>query len=90
MGSAGVGQLTVCEKGGTSEEVEEDWRERAFDAFRADLEGAKGPFPCTFGVAALKRDGLRYAFVEDPRDSRPSGFGVRWPTTWGATAASGD
>lgn len=45
-----------------------NWQDGVFDRFRSDLEGGHGPFPCTFGVAALKRGGLRYAFVEEARD----------------------
>ncbi len=41
-----------------------------FDAFASDLLGEASPFPCTFGVAALKRGGLRFTFVESPSDER--------------------
>lgn len=46
------------------------WRQEVFDAFASDLLSEASPFPCTFGVAALKRGGLWFTFVESPRDEQ--------------------
>jgi len=45
-----------------------EWGPPVLDAFFADLTRSTSPFPCTFGVEAARRGGLRYAFVEDAAD----------------------
>ncbi|SEM94523.1 YqcI/YcgG family protein [Lihuaxuella thermophila] len=45
------------------------WGLTAFKAFERDLLSKETPFPCIFGVEALKKDGLRYLFVEDHSES---------------------
>lgn len=40
------------------------WERVAFNEFEATLSSASRPFPCTFGVAGLKMNQLRYAFCE--------------------------
>jgi FPC/CPF motif-containing protein YcgG len=42
-----------------------DWGGAALDEFHAQVTNAERPFPCTFGVSALRRGHLRFAFVED-------------------------
>jgi len=40
------------------------WERVIFDEFEAALTSRSRPFPCTFGVAGLKADRLRFAFVD--------------------------
>ena len=47
-----------------------DWGPEYVSELHATLDSAERPFPCTFGVAAARRGGLRYGFVEDSDDER--------------------
>lgn len=44
------------------------WERVVFSEFEATLTSRARPFPCVFGVAGLKADQLRYAFL-DPLDA---------------------
>lgn len=41
------------------------WRRRAADRLVGTLGSRTEPYPCVFGVDALRKDGLRFVFVED-------------------------
>ncbi|MFC7442998.1 YqcI/YcgG family protein [Laceyella putida] len=41
------------------------WGLTVFKSFESDLLSKERPFPCIFGVEALKKNGLRYLFVEN-------------------------
>ena len=45
------------------------WGADALRRFRDELEASDAPFPCTFAVAALRQEHLRFAFVESASDS---------------------
>ena len=44
------------------------WAKSVFDAFQHDLLSKERLFPCIFGVEALRKDNLRFVFLEDPYD----------------------
>mgnify|MGYP001163259106 CR=1 FL=1 len=46
-----------------------DWKRRAEELFSARLLDERSPFPCVFGVDALRRGTLRFAFVDDTQDA---------------------
>jgi FPC/CPF motif-containing protein YcgG len=45
------------------------WGADALQRFRDELEAPDTPFPCTFAVAALRQEHLRFAFVDSAGDS---------------------
>ncbi|MDA2810391.1 YqcI/YcgG family protein [Nocardiopsis sp. RSe5-2] len=45
-----------------------DWKRRAEELFTERLLDERSPFPCVFGVDALRRGTLRFAFVDDTAD----------------------
>lgn len=47
-----------------------DWGPDCVTGLLDTLDSAERPFPCTFGVAAARRGGLRFGFVEDSEDER--------------------
>lgn len=47
-----------------------DWGPEHVADLLGTLDSTERPFPCAFGVAAARRRGLRYGFVEDSDDER--------------------
>ncbi|MDA2803522.1 YqcI/YcgG family protein [Nocardiopsis suaedae] len=68
-----------------------DWKRRAEELFTDRLLDERSPFPCVFGVDALRRGTLRFAFVDDTADppSETPGDGIE-PAARGTALALAD
>lgn len=45
------------------------WGLEVFSSFESDLLSEETPFPCIFGVEALKKDSLRFLFVDSHNET---------------------
>jgi FPC/CPF motif-containing protein YcgG len=50
------------------EDTVPSWAHGVHERFVRELDSSRAPFPCTFAVSALQRQGLRFAFAEHPDD----------------------